>query len=199
MARWGDSADFLKTLVSKAEIVTTAREAHSLIGFSLAKRMSANEGLAIAFLATRVLSPFRNQGIAKTLLKKITQYFILSNKIFKPLNWFKPVYFVTATANPIVFENLKKYRRVFPSLKSKQPDNIQLALAERFAELFLTKERFNKESFVLRCAFLNSAEFYKEEQDIPWSDNADTNAFLEDRLNLKERAGNGLIVVGRIL
>jgi len=183
--KWQDQASFLIPLLLKAEIAAIALKDSSIIAFSLARKIIGGKSIAVAFLATRVLAEYRNKGIAKTLVKRVTRNFIFRNKFLDISNWFKPVYFVTATANPIVFESSRKYFKIYPFKGPRQPSEIELSIAESFAEAFLAKEKFNKESFVLGEAFLNSAEFYAREEDIPWSDNQTTNAFLEERIKLK--------------
>ena len=89
--KWGDSEDFLTRLFSKGEILGVAKESDgSIVGFSLAKRMVARKSIAVAFLATRVLPDFRKQGVAKKLIKKISSYFVVTNKLIE--FFFNPPY-----------------------------------------------------------------------------------------------------------
>jgi len=200
--KWGDQPDFLKPLLLKAECAGIALEGGSIIAFTTASRMAIKGGLAIAFLATRVQAEYRNKGLAKTLIKRVTRNFIFKRKLLNVFNWLKPVYFVTATANPIVFESFRKRFHISlrqPRLPDGREGEVEAGIAGRFAELFSSGEKLNKESLLLSGSFLNSAEFYDKEEDIPWSSNPQTNSYLEDRLRLKEKMGDGLVIVSRIL
>jgi len=197
--KWGDEAVFLRPLLLKGEAIGIATKENSIVAFSVATKIIFPKYLSIAFFATRVLSEFRNQGLATNLIKKITRSFILRYKFCNFSHWFKPVYFVTATANPIVFENFRKYLKTSTCMGNRQPREVELKIAQEFAALFSAKEKFNAEKFILKGAFLNSAEFYRREEDIPWSNNEKTNAFLEERISLKEKTGDGIVVIGKIL
>jgi len=196
--KWGDKEQFLQNLISEAEIIGLAKKDTKIVGFSLAKLINTKENIAIGFLATRVMKRMRNQGIGKSLIKKVTKKFIFKYKIFNLLNWKKSVYLATITANPIVFATLYKYLNIFPSPKRTEPDKFELELAEKFAKVF-SNGKIDRDTFVLEKAFLNSVEYYEKEEDIPWSGDKGIDSFLEKRLKLKEKKGNGIVVTAKLL
>ena len=196
-SRWGDSEQFISDLISKSDFIVTAYDDSALVGFAIAKSIFLSNSIAIAVFATRVLCEFRKQGIAQKMFRKLINHFILNEKLLKPLNWFKPSYFVSATANPIVYETLCGHLKLIPSPDSGKPSKNEIELAQAYADVFSSKNKFNERTFVLSGAFLNSAEFYPK--DIPWSKSEKSNKYLEERLNLKERTGNGLIILSRLL
>lgn len=186
--KWGDQEEFLRKFIPQLDLVAIAEENNSIVAFSLAKTIIAKNYIAIAFFATRVLADYRNKGIAKKLLEKLSSRLIIKEKFLKLWNIFKPVYFVSITANPIVFAVMSKTLQI----------TTEVEIAEKFAQIFSPQNKFNRETFVLERAFLGSAEYYSDTQKIPWSNDESSNLFLEERLNLKNKTGNGLVFTGRI-
>lgn len=197
--KWGDSENFLSKLTPHVELMAEARdESGKLVGFSVAKRIINKNAIGIAFLATRVKEEFRNQGIAKKLIRKIAKKVIIENKFLSFWNLLKPAYFISATANPMVFESLRKTLNLIPSFSSRKPDKCELELAQIFADILSPKGKFDAENFVLEGAFVGSAEHYMKENEIPWSNNEETNKFLDSRIKLKEKTGDGIVMIGKI-
>lgn len=197
--KWKDTEIFLRQLCSHSEIAAIARQDNgALIGFSLARKITINNCIAIAFLATRVVKHWRNKGIAKGLVKKIITSFIYKEKIINFLYWLKPLYFISIVANPVVFELLYKNLKIIPGLDSKNPNHSEINLAREFTKYFFPKNKFDPVTFVLAGVFYGSAEYYEKEEDIPWSNNEESNSFLENRINLRGKTGNGLVVVAKL-
>jgi len=196
--KWGDSDIFLRKFLPQLDLAAIAKDGTYLIGFSLAKTIITADYIAVAFFATRILAGYRNKGVAKSLIKNICSRLILREKFLKISNIFKPVYFVSITANPIVFEVMSKSLKAAPSLTRPNPEQIEMEIAEKFAGIFAPDNKFNRDTFVLEQAFLNSVEYYGNIDAIPWSRNQATNEFLEERIKLKNKSGNGLVFVGRI-
>ena len=193
--KWGDKSDFLKHCISRTEIMTIAKNNQDLIlGFSLARTFSIPNSLAIGFLATRVLQKYRKHGIAKAMIKKMINYFMLTKVLLNFKGWFNSRYFVSVTANPVVFEILRKSLKILPSYDSRCPTKNETNIAQRFSDIFLSRDKFREEEFVLHNAFLNSAEFYID--TIPWSNNARTNSYLKNKINFKR--GDGAVIIAKL-
>ncbi len=197
-AKWGDSEGFLRKFIPQLDLIAVAQENNVIAGFSCAKIISAANYTAIAFFATRVLESHRNKGTAKGLIKKICSRLIFKEKFLKIRNFSKPIYFVSITANPIVFEVMSRNLKAAPSPAYPDPGQTDLEIAKNFAGIFSPGNKFDRNTFVLEQAFMDSAEYYGDAQKIPWSHNQTANEFLEERLKLKDKTGNGLIFVGRI-
>ena len=198
--KWGDMEAFLQRILLDVELLAIARKDNgSLIAFSAAKRIIGKKFIAVAFLATRVEQEFRKRNIAKILVGKIIKSFVLNNKLINFKSWFKPAYFITATANPIVFETLRKRMNIVPSFRSRKPNAIEINIARNFSKIMISEDKFNEEDFTIPNIFQDSSEIYNSQADIPWSNNEETNVFLEGRIKLKEKNGDGIVVIGKIL
>lgn len=198
--KWGDEESFLNKLFQKSEILVVVKNIkNSTIGFSLVGRIELDNVFTVVFFATRVLLEHRNQGLGKLLVGKILRYYLLRYKVMNFLNWFKPVYFVSIIANPIVYNSFRKSFNVFPSPNKADFDLLIFKIAEKFVNSLDVKNNFDIKSFVVSEFFKNSAEYYFNESDIPWSGNKMNDSFLKNLLDYQSQNGNGLLILGRIL
>lgn len=193
---WGDSKEFIKDKIDKSDMICIAEYDNNIIGFSLAKNISNGEDLVVAFFATRVSTDFRRHGFAKSLISKVIANFIVKNKILNPLNWLKPVYIVTATASPLVYEQLIK--RMNNKKVSHNDNEVKIACA--FAKEFSDNNSFfDAQKFIIKGGFLKSTECYQSEKEVPWVNDEVINSLFKNELQVATGNGAGKVIVSRIL
>jgi len=191
--KWGDSREFIKDKADKADIICVAVRNDKIPGFCLAKNISTGSELIIAFFATRVLPDYRMMGISKKLIGRAMREFIVRNKVLKIANWFKPVYFVTATASPLVYEQITKYK------KKEVVKADETRIAEMFVKAFSEGASFDKDTNIIKGGFSGSTECYYSEKDVPLAGDENINSMFKNVLQVATGNGNGLVVVSRIM
>jgi len=197
LSKWGDSEMFLSPLFDKADRLAVAYDGQKPVGFTLAGTITNKNCIALAYLATRVLLEYRSQGVAKRLIKKISGDSVVKEKLLRPGNWSKPIYMVTTTANPVVYNGLSINFRVFPSPERELPVQLEQELVAGFARKYAGGARYDPSQFVFKEYFLGSAEHYVDPKNVPWANNKLNDEYIGSKLNLSAHAGDGLVLVLR--
>jgi hypothetical protein len=194
--KWGDEKEYLEYLLQRVSVISIFLSGEQVIAFCLSKLVVLQDKILVAFLATRVMSKFQSQGLAKRMIRSIAMRSVVSKKIFSIKNLFKPVYFVTATANPIVVESIIKNLPSAICVDNHIPAKDELDVAHEFA-ILLDKEIEYDKCIIIKNLFLHSAEDYSKKL-MPQCKIERINSFLNRQLKFSEGTGDGIVIVGKI-
>lgn len=195
--KWGDEREYLEDLLQRANLISAFVSSEQVIAFCLSKLIILHDKILVAFLATRVMSKFQSQGLAKRMIRSVTMRSIVAKKIYSIQNLFKPVYYVTATANPIVVESIIKNLPSAFCLDNRIPTKDELGVAHEFAILLDKKIEYDK-CIIIKNLFLHSAENYSKKLVPPSCKTERINSFLNHQLKFSQGAGDGIVIVGKI-
>lgn len=195
---WGDPAGLLERWFSLAEVLVIVRQDGIMRGFATGKTAGEN----ILLFPVTITHPEMQKKKLGTFMNLCIAMLIWRNKI-REFKWnirkyLRPFYIVFRTANPILYKAILKKFNVFPSLKRRNPSACELTIAKKMVSLFFPEGEFDSQTFVTREAFRSFPELIYDVDKIPWSRDKEVNNFFEKIVQLKEKNGNALVVVGKI-
>lgn len=216
---WEEKKDYAKLLINVAKlagqdpkdhvyewlrvadllILINSKKNNSPIGFS-ASRFFGNDNV-IHIAALMIVPDYRKKDIGTRIIKKIARIFFVNKikrELKRPLNIFKPFYFLFRTQNPTAYFNFYKYNLLMhPNFKNNnvKPNEKIINIASKFAKELWPYATFNKDTFVLEGAYRLHPNLAIDPNNIPWCKSDLINQEFKKRLNLDKKSYDALLVM----
>ncbi len=189
-----DPGDYVSKWVSLADFLIVARYNDEVIGFSIAHKYKAD---AVFFVATMIGKEHNNQSLGKFINYHLLRSFFWT-RFRNPLIFFRTLYFIFRTQNPILYSTWSKHTSLYPALTQNETPKDVKELAISFVQNTWGNVKFDSDNFVIHNAYINTPGLAIKPNQVSWVNNVEINKLFEDRLHLSAGSIDALVIVGKV-